>query len=463
MRRASTDESGFALVAVLILVAAIAALGTFGTRSAQIELQIARHDLLRTKALALAEAGISDALARMQPETEGFEDELSEGGTGGRLEPLGSIVTVDGTSYRFHPIGQGTDGYYVRLIDNYDERNDDDDPESDLDGRAIIVSRGNSSGSERIVEVGLQMRRGLFDSAVFGSAGLDLASRARTDSYDSSLGAYGASNVGENGGIGTNATNFGAVRLRDSAEVYGDAAVGPEGDPYLVIRVSDSAEVRGEQAPLLEEKSLPSAQAPIGPPPSGDIIQDHSSGPPVISPITSGVYSYGAIRILGNTDYRINASGSVELHVDTYRSADNAKVTIASNSDVVIVARTLEVDGQSDLRFRGSGNLRIYVTEQLFVGSNAKVMNQTQNPRQFGFWGTDSLTNVQFNSSSDFYGTIYAPQASMTYDDNNVIYGAIVGRSVVMTSNSVVHYDEALGRIGASCCAVTYWRDVRSF
>jgi hypothetical protein len=162
-RRLSTRQEGVALATVLLMTTAILSLGIFGSRSARIELQIARNDLLTKKALGVAEGGMSHAFSLIKNDVaDGLDDELSSGGTGGGLTSLGSTTTLDGNSYRFVAFGgSGTsDGYYVRAEDNYDETTGSNNAADDTDSTIKIISRGRVSGAERRVDALIEIQTG---------------------------------------------------------------------------------------------------------------------------------------------------------------------------------------------------------------------------------------------------------------------------------------------------------------
>src|SRR5262245_4647336 len=99
-------EQGTAMIAILLLIAVMLALGAFGARSAQIELKIASNEVNAKKALDAAEAGLNHAFNLIK--TNGgtsYNDELSSGGTSGALAGLGTLTTLNGVSYRFRSFG----------------------------------------------------------------------------------------------------------------------------------------------------------------------------------------------------------------------------------------------------------------------------------------------------------------------------------------------------------------------
>src|SRR5512143_2628193 len=99
-------QDGFVLLGLLILCSLLLTLCIFATATARTEVQIAYNDMLHHQSLAAAEAGISHAFMLLQGGyTNGFNDELTGGGTGGSLTTLGNLAARDGGSYRFHNFG----------------------------------------------------------------------------------------------------------------------------------------------------------------------------------------------------------------------------------------------------------------------------------------------------------------------------------------------------------------------
>ena len=195
MCSAQKNQDGIILVIVMFMLAALTSLSLVGSHGAQTELRIALNDALAARALAVAEAGIDHATDLLAAGvTNGFTDELNGGnGTGGSLAGLGSITTLaDGNLYRFHAFGgTASDGYYVRIADNFDERTGANDATTDLDSRITIIAIGQVGRAQRVIEAGVGAGPSLFDVAVFGEEGVSLDSNACTDSYDSTQGAYG--------------------------------------------------------------------------------------------------------------------------------------------------------------------------------------------------------------------------------------------------------------------------------
>jgi hypothetical protein len=83
------------------------------------------------------------------------------------------------------------------------------------------------------------------------------------------------------------------------------------------------------------------------------------------------------------------------------------------------------------------------------IGGNGLV-NDTQEAKNFQYYGLPTNTRIDITGNGAFYGTIYAPQADFnlkgsgktTGDD---FTGASITKTTTMAGNFRFHYDEALG------------------
>ena len=179
----ATNQKGVAMIMALLAIAAIAMMGAFGAISAQSELQIAGNEQRSKRALGVSDAGVRHVLrilgdpANPLAYKNGFNDEFSNVGTGGVLGAAGAgLETIDGNQYVFFPFGgSGTDGYLVRVVDNFDELTVNN-PADDRDQSILLVSRGRAGGAEKVIQalatppVECALTFGLASSTVGGSA-----------------------------------------------------------------------------------------------------------------------------------------------------------------------------------------------------------------------------------------------------------------------------------------------------
>ena len=70
---------------------------------------------------------------------------------------------------------------------------------------------------------------------------------------------------------------------------------------------------------------------------------------------------------------------------------------------------------------------------------------------------------VQLNSNSKLYGTIDAPLSAVALNSNAKLFGAALVQQLQLSSNAVVHYDEALqtsAGSGNATVQVKSWREL---
>jgi hypothetical protein len=407
------DERGFALVATLLVVVAVLALGAIGLQSSSIGLKISANHLHENQALGLAEGGIEHALALIVADADGFNDELSSSGTGGALSALGSVVSVQGRSYRFHQTSASGDGYYIRAEDNYDEKVGADDPTVDTDQSIKIVARGRTGGAERVVEVVIGGSP-LFPYTVWTELYIKISGSGLVDSYDSRNGPY----VFPANSVGDLYTN-GFINLSSSTTVWGDAsAVG-------TVTTSGSAQVKG----VTTESATPlsfDVVAPCGPP--------YSSGIGI-----SGVGSWSYTAATG----KLSGSGgaSITLANGTYCMAD---VVLSGGS-------LLNVNGPVQLWMTGK-----------FDSSGGGVTNNTAIASNFLLF-VNGGNDVKVSGGGGAYMAIHARDSKVVFSGGSNFWGAVIAKSLDNTGGTSFHFDEALGGLltGGGMQRIL-WREVKN-
>jgi hypothetical protein len=440
-----TGDRGFAVVGVLLLAAILLAIGMFGIRDARTEVLIAGNEMRSAKALALAEAGARHAVSLMHDETNavsymefvnGYDQELSNGGTGGILATIGTERTVDGKKYRFVPADEGAagDGYYVRMIDNYDERTGENDPTDDKDRRVRIVSRGQAGKSVRTLEVA-QVTSIPEGWVIFGKRHAHLKGKGKgfnlTDSYNSALGDYYDPSVpkGNWGHVFSN----GDIKL-DEAQVNGNAVAGKK------VSLKNGATVTGQIIQKAPPVILnPDPVKPCGPPYSGDDGR------------ITGQYKFESDKKTGPTG---------NLTIDKDKSAALAPGVYCFRRLTLKDKATLTVNGPT----------QIWLTDKLDLGKGDKkgekatLINTTKkaaNLRVFSSYSGKG-TGVRLMSGPGTYMVSYAPRARTTLRGSGDYFGMIVGKCVHVEETADIHFDETLA-IDTLMPPKLDWRQVREY
>lgn len=261
---------------------------------------------------------------------------------------------------------------------------------------------------------------------IFGDKQVKLGSNARIDSYDSRLGSYasqavekykGKSYASDSGNVGSNES----IDLSSNAIVFGDATPGPG---FSVVFDSNSY-VMGSTTP--------------------------ASGPIALPPVTvPDLESSGSLRLGGNASHTI---GPGAVRYDELELTSNAVLNVIGPMtlivDSVLISSNTEVWVDPT-----AGPLTIYATGDFTASSNSSVQSTDRDPLDVTLiLSSDSAadgTKVDLNSNGGFYGTIYGPRIDLTLDSNFALFGALRVRTLEVSSNSVIHLDEALMSGGGS-------------
>ena len=259
----------------------------------------------------------------------------------------------------------------------------------------------------------------LFGQAVFGDEGIDIDSRAQIDSYNSKTGDYDSQNPGTNGDIGTNASHLGCIYLASNARVYGNASTGVDTVPEDIIITRPQSTITGDKLALSKPKPMPSIVPPDSLPYMGDYFLEG-----------------------GNQDI-ISDSGEYS----SFRLESNTKVTITADVTLYVTGE-FSMNSNTCLEIADGVNVTVYLGGTFIQNSMSQINNLSMDPTTLTFLGTDSFNqDMDWNSNSDFWGSIYTPRANVNYNSEADFYGAAAGKFVDICSQATIHYDEALGKL----------------
>ena len=249
--------------------------------------------------------------------------------------------------------------------------------------------------------ISVATRAGDCMGGIIGETRITLNSSATTDSYNSDSGPYSAASAGDNGDV----CSCGDIELNSSAVVNGDAHAGPGHS----VTMNSSAYVTGSTSSSGSCPVLPDVEL-------GDIATINDNGNIGLtddgnSPFPSGPYAL-----------ELSSSDGLTLPGGEYYFT-----SVALNSGA-----TLRVEGPTVM----------YVTGTFAVNSSG-IMNTGQNPADLVVM-ISSTGDVQLNSSVNFYGVIYAPNAHVVNNSGVEFYGSIMAEEVTLNSSVQVHYDEAV-------------------
>ncbi len=294
-----------------------------------------------------------------------------------------------------------------------------------------VVSTGSyaAPGGNKDVTVRARLRpRAAFPAALTAKDQITFTGNSFTDSYNSSLGAFGVSlgggafNIFENADIRTNkAGSVGAIDL--------GAANGPDvihGDAYTGYgsTIIDANEVTGEtgQKPerTIRDNEVPASMLLL--PSLGDL----NFSTPIGVPIPPGDYKYSRINLTGSQTVEIGLPGV------------GGTVRMWINGDV-------NIGGSSNVRVADGTTLILYVAGPVDAGGNGvSNLSGTQFPFRLQVYGLTTSASVKISGGPDFIGVVKAPQAALVLSGTPAFYGAFIGFTYTATGGGGIHFDEFL-------------------
>jgi Flp pilus assembly protein TadG len=226
---------------------------------------------------------------------------------------------------------------------------------------------------------------GKSSNGMYGLIGLDrvtMSGNAELDSYNSDDAPYSAATRLNNGDVATN----GSISLSGNAKIRGDAMY------KTTFTTSGNAGVvaPGTAQVMNGTISLPNPSLPASYTNKGSFSGSGNGS----TTLSSGNYYYTGFSLSGN--HTLNVTGQVNIYV-------NGSVGLSGNMSV---AGNLP------------GNFKVYL-----LNSSA----------------------VSLSGNGTLYADVYAPTSAITISGNGDFFGRAVGKSIAVSGNGGLHYDEALG------------------
>jgi hypothetical protein len=298
----------------------------------------------------------------------------------------------------------------------------------------LFTSETNSPHAARRLEAVVEPLSS-FNQAILSMTSLNLTDQnIVVDSYDSrdpaksTDGQYDVHKRQEHGNIATD----GDLIEAGNAHIYGDVSTN-SGTANDVGNVTGVIRTDFYQAPI-----------PIGEPEWGSINPSPS--------IVNGDATLTASPVQGSSASRyrlsgISTSGSQTVTLAGAEDGTPTYIEIYVTGDISVVGNSQIVLGdgvQATIYFRGNVN----ITGKGMVNPS----NQPGNLLLYGVQPEGDLTpDVTLAGNAQLTAAVYAPDYDVTVNGGGStghIYGSVVGKTVVMTGVTNLHYDEALGSTG---------------
>lgn len=401
-----TDKNGVALVIVVFAMMVFGVLIWTQTSMQSSDFEVNLRNLDSERALYLAESGVQWAASRLKQDI-GWRTDSNHGYPSG---------------YAQHNITPGQYNVICR------------DPQGLENGSAVIESTGyvpiqNQYRGSRVAKLIITLSPG-FKYGIFAVSAVSLNGEAFTDSYNSTLGSYGAfGNIGQNGDVSTN----GDITLSGEAYINGDASTGPSGTFNQQTKVSGT--ITHNINLLLPSVSVPAELVSL---PSSGSLSLSGTNTMTINP---GDYKYSSISLSGHSILTIVGPANIYL-----TSSPSLRVT---------------GEAQMVISNASTGPVKFYADGGILIGGEG-VINQLNYPASLFLYGTASGTqSISISGEGDFYGAVYAPNANISISGEGELFGLVAGNTVTVNGEANIHYDEALVEFGKALESDTrVWEEI---
>jgi hypothetical protein len=376
-------------------------------------------------AMGLAEAGVEEALAQLNPGALLFSTNIDRGANGWSLAADGLYHAPQ----RAITNSSVTNGYYDVAISA--------DPLPIIYSTGYVTIPTLSTTVARSVRVNTETTT-VFRGSMAARTDVDLkGNNVATDSFDSmdpNKSTGGLYDITKRQAAGDIATASGLLNVQN-ANVMGTLYTGPAGSSSIGANgsVGDVAWVSAKTAGIE----------------AGHYKNDFNMDfPPVLPPFTTAIAPASG-TVLGTNYTWVMGSGNYQCDDSKAAKFGSGDVILVTGQAKLYVTCDFIMGGQSKLVIAPGASLQLYVG-----GANASIssVNNAGNCGTFTYFGLPSNTSLQLGGNDVFLGTVYAPSTDMKLSGGgsfNLDYqGAIAVNSIQMNGSFNFHFDENLRRKG---------------
>ncbi|MBI3602400.1 MAG: hypothetical protein HY209_05860 [Candidatus Omnitrophica bacterium] len=279
-----------------------------------------------------------------------------------------------------------------------------------------VPSRSSSRKVQRNVQVTVS-RPAIFGNGIFAQGQVTLSKNALVDSYNSSNGNYGGSNILHNGNVGSDGTTAGIIIIDNNATIEGNVSTGPGGTVTQGNGDTITGTISSTNNITTPSVVVPSALTGLS---SSGTLSVGNNGSKTLS---DGDYKYTSASLSNGST--LNISGNVRIYLTG--------------------ANDLTTGNNVTLNVNSGATLTVYTDGTLNLSNNITINNISKIPANMQIYSTYTGANgVTLTNNGTTYAGVYAPGTDVEVSNNNGFYGAVVGKTVKLDNNGEVHYDEAL-------------------
>jgi hypothetical protein len=277
----------------------------------------------------------------------------------------------------------------------------------------LIKSTGTVGAAAYSLQVQMTVAATGTGVGVVASSSVSLQGSAWIDSYDSSLGPYGGSNVGSNATVQTNATSSGAVALAWSTFIKGSAQVGPGGNPATVISQASGHNVTGTVSAMSQADTMPTLTAPTN------------------LGASTGDLTYGGTQ---------NVNVSTSQHVGNFSVGASAVMNV-TGAVTILAEGTVTFNGSGVVNIQPGASLTIYSKGAITFTASAVISLNAQKLSSFKVYNLGSGAVNISGGASVYQGVIISPNGPIIISGSGQMGGALLTNQLTISGGSSFHED----------------------
>ena len=131
---------------------------------------------------------------------------------------------------------------------------------------------------------------------------------------------------------------------------------------------------------------------------------------------------------------------------------------LVSGNAVLYVAGDISISGGGYIYIAPGATFQLYVGGASSSIGGGGIINRSGIAANFSYFGLTNNTSLVYSGGAAFVGTVYAPEAHVSFCGQGSMYGACIVNSYSSVGGSSVHYDETLS--GASYLALTSYTEL---
>jgi len=449
-------DRGSVLIVALILAALIGIALVSYLQLSNSSLNLSQRNFYDNSAMNLAEAGLERALYCVNRNQVSGDSLTAAWPTGDGWTTNTSTHKATATFSGF-AVGPNTTGSVKVYVANYD-----------LVGPVTMVAQSTVSQPNGIrplskfIEVTLA-NRNMFAGLVAKNS-ITADSNLRVDSWISTnpstfaFTPYGSAVARANGPIGVVSASNGALNLGDNPTIYGTVNTG--GGSVSKSGSAKLSNVVGGTgwSPALVNTGFtyvfPTITVPV---------------PSVVNNVAASIT--GSITLPSGTDlvasdgkyyYQFAAGAVVNYGASTMTITKPVVFLMTNHSGTTVISTSDHATFTYGIASGDTGSFNLYTDGNISFDSGANWFTNKA-PVNTAIWGINPTSQTFVTrGGGNFYGSIIAENATITFDSGTNIYGAFSVKAMSLLGGVNFHYDESLGLVGGGGYKVTQWKELQS-